>query len=443
MQFQSVEFLFFFLPCFLAVYYMFPCTWRGGVLLAGSLVFYALASNGRCWQVAGALGLTVMTYAVARYLFRHKSRRVLALSLGALGGALVFFKLWRGGNYLPAGMSFYVFYLAACLMDSYSRKLRHLEGLVDFGAKALMFPRLLSGPIAEPGTLTRQQPVTGHPRGRFHSGIQKLILGLAMKVLVADRLAGLWSQAAVTGYESISTPFAWLALVAYALRLYLDFWGYSLMALGLGDMLGISLPKNFDNPYAARSVSEFYRRWHMTLGKWFRDYIYIPLGGSRKGTVRTILNLLAVWLLTGLWHGVSANFLLWAGILVFFIINEKLWLGKWLQKSRVLCHAYTVCVILLSWVPFAIGDRGELLMYAGRLFGLLGRTLNGRDFLIWGKVYCPYLAAGLLLATPWPERLWRKIRGSLWTDAALFVVFWIVVYCICTAEQSPFLYFQY
>lgn len=439
MQFQSVEFLFFFLPLFLIGYYMFPCTWRGGILLLGSLLFYGSACGGAWWQVAVAAGLTLFTYAAGRLLLRRPSGWLLGGSLLVLEGTLVFFKIWRGGTMLPGGMSFYIFYMAAYLAEIRKGTIVRTDGLVDFSAKTLMFPKLLSGPVVQPGALTRQDP--GH--GSFRDGLQKLILGLAMKVLVADRLAGLWSQAAVIGYESISVPFAWMSLIAYALRLYLDFWGYSLMAMGLGEMLGFHLPANFDHPYSAKTVSEFYRRWHMTLGRWFRDYIYIPLGGSRKGTVRTILNLLAVWLLTGLWHGAGGNFLLWAGILVFFIINEKLWLGGPMKKSKILGHVYTICVILVSWLPFAIGDWQELVMYAGRLFGLLGSTLNGRDFLPWGREYAPFLAAGVLLATPWPEKLWKKIRGSVLADAALLVLFWAVVYCVATAEQSPFLYFQY
>lgn len=262
-------------------------------------------------------------------------------------------------------------------------------------------------------------------------------------MLLADHLGGLWSQAAVIGYESISSTFAWLALIAFALRIYLDFWGYSLMAIGLGRLIGFELPKNFDNPYASGSVSEFYRRWHMTLGLWFRKYIYIPLGGNRKGTIRTVLNLCAVWLLTGLWHGVDGNYLLWAGILCLLIINERLWFGKLLNRIGFLRHIYTVFVILLSWVPFAINNSSQMLIFAGRLFGQLGAALNRMDFWIWGKSYIVLLVAGILLATPFPEMLWNKVRKKAVADVFLFVIFWIVIYCVATSDQSPFLYFQY
>lgn len=231
--------------------------------------------------------------------------------------------------------------------------------------------------------------------------------------------------------------------MAYALRLYLDFWGYSLMAMGLGRMLGFHLPRNFRDPYAAKTVSEFYRRWHMTLGAWFREYVYFPLGGSRKGTVRTVLNLLLVWLLTGLWHGTGGNYLVWAGILVFFIINEKLWLGKLLNRSRVMGHVYLVLVILLSWVPFAVNGWDQMVMYFGRLFGFMGKALNPGDFLIWGRGYVTCFALGLFLATPLPEKIWMKIQGSRLSDCVILILFWLSVYAIATADQSPFLYFQY
>lgn len=443
MQFQSTEFLFFFLPVFLAVYYIAPRSWRSGVLLAGSLLFYAMSCSGQYWQVAVAVCLTVITYAAGQALSGGKRRWFLGLCLIFFTGLLAFFKLWNGGSCLPGGMSFYLFYMAAWLVEVSRQKLEPGKGIVEFGAKTLMFPRLLSGPISDPVKLSRQNGHLVRPWKHLYGGLQKLILGLSIKVMVADRLAGLWADVGVTGFESISTPLAWLALIAYALRLYLDFWGYSMMAVGLGQMLGFRLPRNFDNPYASKTVSEFYRRWHITLGAWFRDYIYIPLGGNRKGMIRTIVNLAVIWLLTGLWHGIGVGYLLWAGFLLLLIINEKLWLGKLLNRTRILGHCYTVFVILLSWLPFAIGNWDQMVMYAGRLFGLLGNALNEQDFLVRGGPYWWYLAAGVILATPLPEKLWKKIRGTGWADAILFVLFWAAVYCIATAEQSPFLYFQF
>ena len=225
--------------------------------------------------------------------------------------------------------------------------------------------------------------------------------------------------------------------------LYLDFYGYSLMAIGIGKMLGFDLPANFLEPYAARSVSDFYRRWHATLGAWFKQYVYIPLGGNRKGLLRTLLNIAVVWLFTGLWHGVGGNYLLWAGFLCLLIINERLWLGKLLEKSKVFSHFYVVAVILLSWIPFAIGDWNSMVLFIGRLFGQMGTPLDPADYLQWLDMYRWLLLGSLFAMTPLPGMLWKKIKHTLWADLIVFVPFWVVVYFLATTAQNPFLYFRY
>ena len=327
MQFNSIEFIFYFLPLFLAVYLIVPKPARHGVLLAGSLVFYGLASGGNHWWVLLLGMLTLLTYVAGLVIPRRGGGFWLFVSLTLMAAYLIFFKLFQGGVYLPAGMSFYLFQMAAYLIDIYRRRCPAEKNILRFGSTMVMFPKLLSGPLMEPNRLRLESKYGKVTSGHFHSGLQLLILGLSMKVLLANRLGGLWSQPAVIGYESISTSAAWLALIAYAMRLYFDFYGYSLMAMGLGRMLGYDLPPNFLDPYASKTVSEFYRRWHVTLGAWFRENLYIPLGGNRKGTLRTILNLAVVWLFTGLWHGIGGNYLLWAGFLFLLIVNERLWLG--------------------------------------------------------------------------------------------------------------------
>ncbi len=215
------------------------------------------------------------------------------------------------------------------------------------------------------------------------------------------------------------------------------------MAVGLGRMLGYDLPKNFDEPYSSRTVSEFYRRWHITLGAWFREYLYFPLGGSRNGAVRTVLNLAVVWAFTGLWHGTGGNYLLWAGFLLACILLERFCLGKLLNRSRVLSHVYLVFVILLSWVPFAVGDWADMVAFLGRLFGFSGAASNPLDYLTMGSRYFSLLAMGLVLATPWPRKLWHKIRSYAISDIFLLILFWIAVFYLSTAAQDPFLYFKY
>ena len=441
MQFNSIEFIFYFLPLFLAVYYIFPQKLRSTVMLTGSLLFYAFASSGNYWWVAVLALCTVFCYGAALTLQGKGKGILLTVYLSILALILAFAKLYQGESYLPAGMSFYLFQLAAYLIDTYRKKLQPQRNIIHFSSQIAMFPKLLSGPLMAPAQLHK---TNGEKDDQgIHDGIQLLILGLGLKVILANRLGGLWAQPAVAGYERISTPAAWMSLTAYTMQLYFDFYGYSLMAIGLGKMLGFDLPKNFDHPYASKTVSEFYRRWHMTLGLWFREYVYIPLGGNRGSGLRTILNLAVVWLFTGIWHGVGGNYLVWAGFLFLLIVNERLWLGKWLKKSRVLCHVYLVFVILLSWLPFAVGDWNQMVVFLGRLFGIGAAPVNPRDYLLWGQDYFGLLAAGVVLATPLPEKLWNKVRYTILADILLVGLFWVVVYYISTAAQDPFLYFKY
>ncbi len=443
MQYNSITFLFHFLPLFLAAYYFLPAKLRNVTLVFGSLVFYYLSVKSNPWMFALLIVLTVLAYAFGLVMCRRDRRWIFFIGISLFAAILVFCKIYAGGKHLPVGMSFYLFQMAAYLVAVYQDKLEPERNMLRFGAGIVMFPKVLSGPLMEPASLGEQVSARKHSLYDFHHGLQDLILGLAMKVLLANRLGGLWGQAAVVGYDCISPAFAWLSLIAFAMRLYFDFHGYSLMAMGIGRMLGFHIPRNFDDPYASRSVSEFYRRWHMTLGAWFRDCIYIPMGGNRAGKGRTILNLLVVWALTGFWHGVGGNYLLWAGILVTFIVLERLFLSKLLKKTFALAHIYTVFVILISWVPFAIGDWNQMVTFLGRLFGLTGKTINPTDFIGQASNYAWLLLAGLVLATPLPRKLWQKVRDYWVVDIFLFALFWIAVYFVATAAQDPFMYFQY
>jgi alginate O-acetyltransferase complex protein AlgI len=443
MQFNSVDFLFFFLPIFLFAYYVLPERLRNVVLIVGSLWFYAQAGSNKPLILGLLVGTTLATFAIAWLLELIHSKFILGLALISMAALLMYFKLHDGGRLLPAGLSFYLFQLAAYLISVYRRQIHADRNILAFGTQTMMFPKLLSGPLMEPASLQEQVRKPAATMQNVHDGLQQLILGLGLKVLLANRLGSLWAQSGVVGYESISTPFAWMSLVAYSMQLYFDFWGYSLMAMGIGQMLGFKLPENFRDPYASRSVGEFWRRWHASLGAWFRVNIYFPMGGSRKGNLRTIFNLLVVWLFTGIWHGIGGNYLIWAMFLVFLIINERLWLGKLLKKSNVWCHFYTVLAILLSWLPFAVGDWNDMLMFGGRLFGLAGETLNHNDFLIWGKEYLWLLVGGVICATPAPRMVWNKVKDHPLTDVVLFVLFWVVVYFVVTSAQDPFMYFQY
>lgn len=355
---------------------------------------------------------------------------------------LFFFKLYTGGILLPVGMSFYIFQLISYEADVYRGVIPAERDVIDFYAQMLMFPKVLSGPIAQNRDLRRYARRPHKKLCTFHMGLQEFILGLGLKVILANRMGGVWSQGHVFGFETVSTPFAWLAIITFAMRLYFDFYGYSLMAVGLGHMLGWNLPMNFLEPYSAKTVSEFYRRWHATLGRWFRDYVYIPMGGSRKGTARTILNLAVVWALTGFWHGVGGGYMLWAGILFALIAVERLFLRKYLEKSKVVCHIYLILAIVLSWVPFAAGSVGEAVTVFSRLFavGGVGRTA---DFLYWAPKYVWLVLGGVFFATPIPRKLWKRYQKTVAADVFLFVLFWVCLYFVATAAQDPFIYFDF
>jgi len=440
-QFNSLEFLFGFLPLFLAVYYVVRECFRGFVLLAGSFLFYALASGDNWWWTALLAALTLVGYYSTISVKKLRFGWLLAFWLILDAGILVFFKLYAGGRYLPAGMSFYLFQIAAIMIDVYRGRVRAEKHIINYMNQVVMFPKLLSGPIADPVALRRQERRWQLSGSLFSRGLQDFILGLSLKVLIANRLGGIWVQANVLSFADISTVYCWIALFAWSMQLYFDFYGYSLMAKGLGGMLGYDLPDNFLTPYAASSVSDFYRRWHVTLGAWFREYLYIPLGGNRKGFVRTILNLAVVWLFTGLWHGVGGNYLLWAGFLFFCVVNERIWLRWVLDRIGFLRHFYVVFAILLSWVPFAIGDFGQMTVFLTKLFGG-GSCINPLDFLSL-REFAPMLLAAAVFATPLPKYFWEKIRSHWVSSAILLVLFWVCVYFISTAAQDPFLYFQF
>lgn len=308
-----------------------------------------------------------------------------------------------------------------------------------------MFPKLLSGPLTRAEELQPQVRKRRYSLEGFDQGLRDFLVGLALKVLLADRVGGIWSQVKTIGFESISTPLAWMGLVAFSLQLYLDFCGYSWMAVGLGRMLGFHLPRNFDHPYAARSMSEFWRRWHITLGLWFRNYVYIPLGGNRKGLPRTVFNLLVVWLLTGMWHGAGWSFILWGLFLFLLIANEKLWLGKILERRPILSRIYMLFAILFSWMLFAIPDLGQIGVYLSRLFPFFGSgvAVSAGDFLRLGKQFGVFLVLGLVVSFPGPERLWNRIRTSVLGTILLFLLFWAVVYCLSVATNDPFMYFSF
>ena len=446
MAFNSYSFLFVFFPVFLLLYRLLPARYLAAALCAGGLVFYALGVKNTPWQILLLVGMTALCL-LGCALFRRKALRkkwLLALWLAVIAAPLACVKLsgLLPGKALPLplGLSFYTFQMIAFLVFAWKGG---EAAPLEVAAGVLMFPKLISGPLGEPEELLESTASPKRNRARLDAGLEEFILGLACKVVIADHLAGVLGQIRVRGVQAVSVQLAWIGVISYALRLYFDFWGYSRMAVGIGKMLGMRLPENFDHPYCSTSVSEFWRRWHITLGRWFRNYIYIPLGGSRRGLGRMLLSTFTVWLLTGVWHGAGWNYVLWGLTMFLLIIGERLLYGDTLRRLPVLGHLYLPLVVSLSWVFFITAGPGEAAAYFARLFGGGGAFVDSGDWLAVLRVCWPYLALGLLGSTPLPGRLWGRLsgRGAAWV--LLFGLFWLCMYFMATAAGDPFLYFSF
>ena len=461
MSFSDLTFLFYFLPLFFAVYYIVPLRFKNTVLVLGSAAFYFLGAGVRDCVLLGAS--IVLHYALARgmegrTLRARRALLVFGLCVDLFG--LVYFKyaaflLENLGKLtgtafslvelaLPLGISFYLFQSVGYLIDV-SRGRPAEKSFVDFSAFVLAFPQLTMGPILRYDEWHGALKSRTIAREDVFLGFECFAVGLCFKVLLADQLAPLWASLERIGYGYLSTPLAWLGAVSYSLQLYFDFSGYSLMAMGLGQMLGLPVPRNFDLPYLSRSVSEFYRRWHITLGTWFRDYVYIPLGGSRNGKARTVLSLTVVWVFTGLWHGASWNFVLWGVVLLCCILLEKFCIGSFLKEHRVLSHVYLLFVIPQTWVIFRITRLSDVGAYFSRLFPFFGThsAVSAQDALKLLASYWWLLLLAIFFCLPQPRRFYEKHRGTLLIDLPLFVLFWVCVYFIATSSGNAFLYSRF
>ena len=448
MVFSTIEFLFQFLPIFLVGYYLTPPRYRNVTLVAGSLIFYAIGSG---WYtlllILSALINYALSHAITRAKVRDPHRAKLLFILGLIYdfGMLVVFKYTNFliGNLngllsvfhvslpaakliLPLGISFYTFQVTSYLIDVYTKKVRPASSLLELGTFVCMFPQLISGPITNFGEMQPQIQKRRVDATMLEDGMQTFILGLGAKTLLANPMGGLWNNLGVIGYDSISTPYAWLGAFAYSFQIYFDFSGYSMMAIGVGKMLGFQLPQNFNLPYMSGSAAEFWRRWHMTLGRWFKNYIYFPLGGSRKGSLKTIRNMLVVWAFTGLWHGASWNFVLWGLIFFVLLVLEKNVYGKFLERTHILKHAYIIFIIPLTWMVFAISDMHQLGTYFTRLFPFLSSQetqSNTRDVMLALHNYWKILIPCVLFCTPLPLHYYKKYRKSGFCLIILILIF--------------------
>ncbi len=471
MVFSSLDFLFVFLPIFFTAYYLLPQRFRVPCLLLGSLVFYAYGTWDRPLYFLLFLFSAVVNWGVGLLISRTRHRKLwLIIGLVYDFGWLIVFKyadflfssvqalldklipssgitLPYVNLLLPIGISFYTFQIVSYIVDVYRRSVEAESSLLRLSTFLSMFPQLIAGPIVTYGEVAENLRTKPDIRlERVDHGLKDFTYGLGLKVLLANQIGNLWTDVASIGYDSISTPLAWMGIVAFSMQLYFDFYGYSMMAVGLGKMLGFTFPQNFRHPYMALSMTDFWRRWHITLGSWFREYVYIPLGGNRGSAWKTVRNLLVVWAFTGLWHGASWNFVLWGLVLFALLMLERFAIKPALERFPVLGHTYMFLIIPLTWLVFAITDFTEMGIYFERLFPFLpGEPINvfAGDFLKYGEMYGVLLLIGCVFCTEWPERLYSRFKNSIWGTLVLLAIFWGSVYCLHIGLNDPFLYFRF
>ena len=466
MVFSTPYFLFLYLPIVLSLYYISPLRWRNLVLLVFNLIFYGW---GEPVYILIMFASIAIDYTHGMLVTKYKGKgndrgaKLAVLSSVVFNlGLLFFFKYWDflaeslaaiGLGFmpilnieLPIGISFYTFQTMSYTIDVYRGDAREQRNIVTFGTFVTLFPQLIAGPIIKYKDLDDQLERRGHSFEQFASGVQRFCVGVAKKVLLANAIGKLWDVYLATPGEQLTTLGAWLGIIAFAFQIYFDFSGYSDMALGIGRMFGFEFLENFNYPYLARSATEFWRRWHISLGSWFREYMYIPLGGNRVSRGRLVFNLLIVWAATGIWHGASWNFLLWGLFYFVLLVFEKFWFGGVLDRlPRWVGHIYGLALILVGWAIFAVEDLSALGLYLKAMFGF-GAGLLDSSFLYYLRNYLPILLLAALASTPLAAGLWRRLPRRVWRVAlpvALAAGLILSTAYLVDGTYNPFLYFRF
>lgn len=467
MVFSSILFLFRFLPMGLICYYLTPRKYKNLVLTILSLIFYSWG-EGKYFLIIITAILVDYSAGIAIYRYKEHKKKgisILCLSIVFNLGILFIFKyvnffinniniifslaLSKVNITLPLGISFYTFQTMSYSIDVYKGRIKPEINIINFATFVTLFPQLIAGPIVKYTDIQNEIKARNIEKDKVQEGIEKFILGLGRKVLIANNIGMLWSEVENTGFNNISTPFAYVGILAFSLQIYFDFSGYSLMARGLGQILGFNFPRNFNYPYASRSISEFWRRWHITLGSWFKEYVYIPLGGNRNGKFRTIINLFVVWALTGLWHGASFNFIIWGLLFFSLICIEKLGLIRVLNKYKVFSHIYTIFFLLIGWTVFAITDFESMKVFFSKLF----IYNNGTEYIYYLRNYAISLCIGIFFSMPMSSKFYLKIENMITMKSEiameiiktiiLMSIFIISVAYLVDATYNPFLYFRF
>lgn len=466
MVFSSTIFLCVYLPLVLLGYYICPKKGRNLFLLIVSLVFYAWGEPKYVFLMIFSI---LVNYIFGRLMDKNRGRQkrmklLLVLSVVIDLGLLSVFKYTDfiitnvnaifGSSFdllniaLPIGISFYTFQAMSYTIDVYRNDVRVQKNLIDFGMYITMFPQLIAGPIVRYADVQDQLAERSVTTADFSEGVMRFVVGLGKKVLLANQMGAVWSEIYALGGD-VSALMAWTGAIAYTFQIYFDFSGYSDMAIGLGRMFGFKFPENFRYPYQSVSITDFWRRWHITLSTWFKEYLYIPLGGNRCGLARQALNLLIVWSLTGFWHGAGWNFVMWGLYYFVILFIEKLILLKALDKlPKLFRHVYALLLIVIGWVIFASDDVGVLLPYLGSMFGANG-AVGGMD------VYTLFTKAVLLIiccvaSTELPKRLFLSATGAM-NEKAAFTIKSVMTIALLALSMilligdsyNPFLYFRF
>jgi len=449
MVFSSILFLFRFLPIFLIAYFLIPGRAKNVVLLAGSLFFYAW---GEPVYILLMLFSTIVDYSLGRLTLCSRTIAKLALfaSISINLGILIFFK-YSGLVPLPIGVSFYTFQTMSYTIDCYRKEITPEKNILDFAVYVTMFPQLIAGPIVKYRNVKSHLHLRYANLEKISYGIKRFVYGLSKKVLLANNIGLIWDEISQMNYHTLPTFMAWLGIIAFALQIYFDFSGYSDMAIGLGAILGFDFPENFNYPYISKSITEFWRRWHITLGSWFREYVYIPLGGNKKGKGRQLFNIAVVWMLTGIWHGAGYNFIIWGLWFALWLLIEKLFLLKYFEKiPGIIRHIYTLLIVVISWTFFEI-DTG-LADYLRAMFHMNGAGYSSAidslgssyNITLWYATENLFLfLVALIAVTPVIKtKLWQRIIYRI-EIPVLVVLFVISVAYIVDASYNPFLYFRF
>lgn len=481
MLFSSAIFLFLFLPAFLIVYYLLPKRWHNAFLFGASLVFYA---KGEGLVVLVLLVSALINYVAGQLIERGKRNAGLWLSLVGSLSLLFYYKyanflfdsvrgfaeafmfpvsenLTLAQIALPIGISFYTFQGISYTLDIYWGRIKANKSFLDYGTYVAMFPHQIAGPIVRYADIAPELTERTTTLEKFGVGAERFIIGLAKKVLIANTFANIADTIFNARTDSYGTATAWIGIIAYTLQIYFDFSGYSDMAIGLGKMVGFDFKENFNYPYIARSVQDFWRRWHISLSSWFRDYVYIPLGGNRVGNVRIYVNLMIVFLVTGLWHGASWNFIIWGVYHGAFLLLERAGLGKWLTKVwSPIAHVYTLLAVLIGWVFFRALTLTEAVAYLKKMVGvgpeLADKLAYPPSFFLSGEVLVTFII-GIILATPVYyvfQNAWLRLQNRLMRTSAQYLfdsvyvlglvcLFIMSVMYLAADTYNPFIYFRF